>query len=530
MVLSLALIVGLLVGCGQTQNTSTETSTAAASTSAVPASTNAEEPTAVTDTSKISTLDVFIDQNWWPVKEFKGIIPDEITKNTGVKINLTVTADANQLGVMIASAELPDMVVAGGNFDRLSNANLCIDYDELFSKTGVAFTIDDTRKNIARSYSNDGKYYMILNQFGTTDEIMAAPIGAPAQPALFYRQDMYEKLGSPKLDTMDDFLKVCEMVKKEFPGVTPLGLGGWWKFQDFSYWLGGAGAAAYQPQPDGSVVYKTSSPAYEDVLKFANTCARNGYITPEDYAESNEGNSHAKAYNGKFFFYPWYLDPQNLTQLQSESAKIDPNAKWSVVKPLGKPAYNCWPGWLGMFVSRNCKDTTAAAKFISFLLSDKGQLLSYSGREGTDFTLDANGVPKYTQEFLDTRKDSAKFNEVYNTWFDWGLGYVAQMKGGFAGLDQDLLDRYGAYRTGWKNYPEVAIANPKSNTDEGAIYAKLETLVPAEESKVIFTKSDADFEAKYTAMQNILKQNGVDTLNAYMTKTTKEVKDKFGFK
>jgi putative aldouronate transport system substrate-binding protein len=527
MLLSLVMLVALVAGCGQAQNGDTTATTAAPTAG----STAAESEPAV-QTDKVTTLDVFIDQNWWPVKEFKGIIPEEITKKTGVAINLTVAADANQLGVMIASAELPDMVVAAdgaGNLDRLSNANLCIDYDGLFSQTGVPFVMDDTRKNIARSYSTDGKYYMILSQFGTTDEVQASPIGAPGQPCVFYRQDMYEKLGSPKMDTIEDFLKVCDMVKKQLPGVTPLGLGGWWKFQNFSAWLGGAGANAYQPLEDGSVVYKTSSPAYKDYLKFANTCYQKGYITAEDYAEDNEGNSHAKAYSGKFFAYPWYLDSPNLTQLQSESAKIDPNAKWTVLKPLGKPTYNIWAGWLGMFVSKNCKDMTAAAKLISLLESPDGQLLSYSGREGVDFTLDANGIPQYTQEFLDIRKDSAKFNEVYNNWFDWGVGYVTQMKGGFSGLDQNLLDLYGAYRTGWKNYPEVAIANPKSNTDEGAIYSKLEELWKSEEAKAVFAKSDSEFETKYAEIQKVYQQNGVDTLNAYMTKTAKEVKAKFGF-
>ena len=56
------------------------------------------------------TLDVFINMSWYPNDSFTGIIPDLIKEETGVDLNVTIATDSNQLGVMIGSGELPDLV------------------------------------------------------------------------------------------------------------------------------------------------------------------------------------------------------------------------------------------------------------------------------------------------------------------------------------------------------------------------------------------------------------------------------------
>lgn len=525
LILLVVLLGGMLEGCGKRIEEGTTSSTETSTKEDIATSTEKTDA----NSGEEATLDVFIDQSWWPVSESKGIIPEAIEAATGVKINLTVTADDNQLGLMIASGELPDMVVAGGNFDRLSNSQLCYPYEELFEKTGVQFEMDDARISIGKSLSKDGQYYTVLSQFSPTKDIEAAPIGVPGQPCVFYRQDIYEAIGSPKMETLDDFLNVCELVKQKYPDMTPLGLGGWWKFQSFSFWLGAAGSLDFMYTDDGNVVYKTSAPAYKEYLKYANTLATKGYITAEGYAENNEANTHAMAYNNGCFAYPWYIDAQNLTQLQSEASKINPDAKWSVMKPLGKPAFNTWKGWLGMFVSRNCKNPEAAAKVISFLTSQEGQRLSRWGREGIDYTLDANGVPKYSDEYLATRKDPAVMNEKYNQWFHWGIDTVTQMVGDFSGLDPEILAAYEPYKVGYKIYPEIHIAVPTSDSDEGILLTKLNDIAKTEEVTVIFAANSDEFEKNYEKLMKFYEDNGVKTLDTYMTKKVKEVKEKYGF-
>ena len=98
---------------------------------------------------QVKTLKVFINDTWYPTKTFTGIIPDEITKETGVKLDPTVAVDDQQLGVMIASGSLPDLVYTPGLLDRMSNANVSYDYDSLISKYKVDWNISPLQRQRA---------------------------------------------------------------------------------------------------------------------------------------------------------------------------------------------------------------------------------------------------------------------------------------------------------------------------------------------------------------------------------------------
>ncbi len=95
------------------------------------------------------TLDVFINMSWYPNDSFTGIIPDLIKEETGVDLNVTIATDSNQLGVMIGSGELPDLVFTDTELDRLSNPNVCYSYTELESDYGASFA--EAREEAART-------------------------------------------------------------------------------------------------------------------------------------------------------------------------------------------------------------------------------------------------------------------------------------------------------------------------------------------------------------------------------------------
>lgn len=486
---------------------------------------------AMAEQQDVVELDVFINESWWPVDTFTGIIPEAITAATGVKLNVTVCADDNQLGLMIASHDLPDLVFTQKELNRLSNSDLCYSYDELLESYAPDYKFNDVQVAIGRSLGTDGKYYAVLNAFNTADEWATAPI-APGQACMFYRQDLYEEMGSPKMENLDDFLNVCQMVKEKYPDIVPFELGGFWKLQDFSAWNGAAGNNTYQYTEDGSVVYKSSSPAYKDYLKYANTLARNGYITAEAYANEDEANSHAVAYSGNCFAYCWYLSPAScLEVLNNESQKINPNVKWAVMPALGegKADFGTSKGWCGTFVTRNCKDPEAATRLITFLFSEEGRRLSKWGREGIEYTLDENGLPQWTDEWLEATKDSAVMNAKYNQFFYFGASNIEDLLPGYVGLDEASLAAFSSYKDGYKMYPEIGIATPASTSDEGVLETKLNEMLKPQEAKVIFSETDEEFEKNYEELQSKAQQIGVEKLNAYMTEAVQKVKVEFGF-
>lgn len=477
------------------------------------------------------TLDIFINESWWPIDTFTGIIPEAITEATGVKLNVTVCTDDNQLGLMIASRDLPDLVFTQKELNRLSNSEVCYSYDELIEQYVPGYTFNDLQTAIGRSLSTDGKYYAILNAFNTADE-WAESLVAPAQCCTYYREDLYEEMGSPELKTLDDLLNICEMVKEKYPDMEPFGLGGFWKLQNISMWTGASGGSSYQYLDDGSVVYQSSVPAYKDYLKFANTMARNGYFTAESYANEDEAISLGYAYAGNCFIFPWYLSPAgSLGILNAESQKINPDARWAPLPALGgdKAGFSTSRGWCGTFITKNCKDPEAAIRLMTFLFSDEGRRLSKYGREGIEYTLDETGMPHWTDEWKEAMKDPTVMNEKYNQYFYLGASSIEDQMPGYADLDEKVLAAYATYKDGYEVYPEIGIATPTTDSDEGVIEAKLTEMLPAAEAKVIFSETDEEFEANFAELQKKAEQLGVEQLNAYMTEAVAKVKVDFGF-
>ena len=527
-VLATLLAVVMLMGitaCGNSAPYSDETAVKEDTESAQESSSEQN-----TSSNEVVTLNIFINESWWPVDTFTGIIPEAITEATGVTLNVTVTADSSQLGVMIASNELPDIVFTSTEHDRLSNSKLCYSYVELADMYGYDLGGNEEQINIAKSFSSDDDYYCLLNWYDTDEEWESLTVGAPGQCGIFYRKDLLDAAGIALPTTAEEFMDVLGQCKEAYPDMTPFGLGGTWKFQALSTWLG-VGDSIYN---GSAYYYDSSASAYKGLLKYCNELYRNGYITAEDYANENEADSHQNAYNNKCIFYSWYTSVVNLNQLNSETAKNQEGAEWALMDPIADlngevhACYGTSKGWGGTFVSKNCKDPEAAARLISFLCSEEGQKLTLWGREGIDY-VEVDGELQFSEEWLETRKSTDKMNEKFNTYFYFGTRQTISLKSDFSGIEEELAEQFTPYGVGYKNYPEIGIAMPTSATDEGVILSKLNETKKVQEAKVIFSDSDKAFETNFEEYMKAMEQIGVSTYNEYMNAKIKEVKEAFNF-
>jgi len=529
-VLSIILVLSLLMtGCGKQSSGDTEKEKPTPEDKNVTESSSDQKEDADVDSDAdadggMDELDAFFNMSWYSANAFTGIIPDEIKKNTNVNLNYTIATDDGQLGVMIASGELPDIIITDSYQDRLSNSDLCYSYTELVDKFGASFDdVSSEEISIAKSMSTDGDYYTVLNNYNTKEEWAEMKLGAPGQAAIFYRKDLMEGLGNPTIENLEDFENVLEQCKTVYPDKVPLGLGGYWKLQAISSWIG-----VDQNRYDGTnYYYPASAPKYKDFLQTANDYARKGYITPEAYANENEGDSHQVAYSGECVFYPWFLTYSNFAQLQAETKKIDPNAEWALLPSIGEATVSEDKGWAGVFVSKNCKDPEAAARLLTYMFSADGEKTSMWGREGIDYTLTEDNVPEFSDEYITSRGDGT-LTEKYQPFF-FTVSAITEIYSNYAGIDQSFLDQVNSYVQGYKSYPEIGIAKPVASSDEGIILAKLNEIKKNYEAKVIFATSDDEFEKYYQEYMDALKSSGIDEYNAYMSKRIQEVRADYGF-
>ena len=164
------------------------------------------------ETAEPITLTCFIDHNWFWTDEWTGIIPETITEKTGVRLEVTRAVDDQQLGIMIASTDLPDLVYTAANLDRLSTPEACYSYNELIEQYGLEWQPDPTLITNARSFSSDDSYYTLLQNFSTQEEVNASPSSLMVA-SLGYRADILEALGNPSMATMDEFMNGLGMVR-----------------------------------------------------------------------------------------------------------------------------------------------------------------------------------------------------------------------------------------------------------------------------------------------------------------------------
>ena len=475
--------------------------------------------------SELETVTCFINESWYPVTSFTGKIPDEIKKRTGVDLDVTIATDSTQLGVMIASGDLPDIIFTDTYLNELSDPNICYSLDELDENYGADYKDAenyDIRNGIAQTLSSDGKAYTLLNYFNTNEQWAYLQIGAPGQACIYYRKDLLDKAGIEVPTDLGSLHQCLLDVKEAYPDMTPLGMGGVWKAQVLGIWSG-VNAGVY----DGTnYKYTATTDNYKSFLQYCNSLYRDGLISAEDYANENEETGHQKAYNDGCVFYTWYLSSSNLNQLRSNSVSKD--ADWTLLKPCGEATIGTGKGWAGAFVSKNASNPEAAAKIVSFLNTPEGCALSRWGVEGEDYTLDDKGVPQFSEEYLAAREDSQKWYSEINTMFYFGASAVTELYMNYSGMDPDELDLFNAYGEGYKNYPEVGIAQPSTTSDEGVVYSKLEELRKDYEARVIFTDSDDAFESAYSEYMSALDKTGVEDYNDYMTKKIAEVKEQFG--
>ena len=251
LVLAAAMLTTLLTGCTDTtegedagSQTAADAGTEAKDDSADKAAeggteTEGEKSAAAGDAVN---LDLYLNFSWFPTDSWTGIIPEELTKNGGVYFDVTRTADDSQLGLMIASGDLPDVIFTDSEIDRLCDSNLCWSYDELIETYGIDWEPSSDRIAIAKSHNanaDDDHYYTIIQNYNSAEDWANANESIVTVACGYYRKDIWEAMGSPAMNTKEDVFNVLKMVKEQYPDMIPIcGGNPYWRFGVMSVWFG----------------------------------------------------------------------------------------------------------------------------------------------------------------------------------------------------------------------------------------------------------------------------------------------------
>ncbi|WP_105617275.1 extracellular solute-binding protein [Vallitalea okinawensis] len=505
----LVVLIFTLAGCGETESERKST-----------AETNEEGPV---------ELDAFINFTWYSNEEFKGKIPEKITEKTGVTLNVTKAADEKQLGLMIASEELPDIIFTSKELSRLSNPDVSYSYNELIDK-GYMPLFDQGEERImnAKSFSSDDNFYTILSAYGTKEDWDNSPSALLGGPGLIFRQDIYEELGSPELKTTEDFITLLEMVQEKYPEMRPFMFNPIWQFTPFkvAYGVQADGRYTYYSDNNGGIEFGVRSENYLDFLKYANTLYKKGLMTADNFAVKNESDVIGEFNGGRAFAMTW-----------TDGAVVGTDSKLKQNFPEGKAGLitgletkndpilvNNQIGWAGVFISKNCKDPEAAARLVDFIYSQEGRELTCFGIEGEDWNRDENGNIVFSDEIIDIRLNNPnKWEAEWNKGFYFGkhleenvaFGILADSKP--TEVNEMVKESSNYYKEIVDINPRLSLIKPKADTDEKIIYDKLVKLFEDEEAKIIMSETEEELTANYNSMIETAINLGMDDLEQRLT-------------
>lgn len=517
----LAIVLG---GCGSNPGgESAATATASGS--------NTQAVSSGTDSNSVVTpieLSLFVNMSWFWMDSWGGRpVDDEITKETGVSFNVTKATDEQQLPILIASNDLPDLVYTDSLFKELSNDNISYEIGDLINKYAPDFK--PPIEQVGPALTSDNKYYYLVN-FWKTQKDWEDPHFLPSvgEPGYNYRTDIMQELGNPPLKTTDDLVNVLTKVHEKYPKMVPLALGP--EGDHYELLINQSKVASgLASQPDGSWKFYGSTKEYKDGMKFMNQLAQKGLLKPEMFTLKYD-QYVAEAQAGNVFM--WKDDASNISLYNETFKKNGSNATTAMMQTnlfgdKQAPTIDPSSGWAGTFITKKCKDPERAIKFMQWASSDAAGKLVGWGLPEKQYTEDAQGYPVLT---ADTAASWAKDYDAtveqtgVGAWYFGTKAWFESVRSYDPNSNKALTDFLLERKNNIVVRPETAKLVPEPNSEEATISANLENLVKTMYARIIFAKNDAEFEKAYNELQSQLDNNGRAKYEAWAATKWAEIK------
>lgn len=553
-----ALCISMLAGCGGSDDAVADTGSDAATETEAGTATGTEEET--TDTAEADTTPITFEayladnnnDNW------DNPVGNAITEATGVTLEISypVTSsgdEAEDVALMIANDEYPDLIFAKGSATDLYEANALIDMTDLIEQYGpnIKKMYGDELEKLKWSAEDDGIYQ--LSYAGVNAQTLKT--GGPCQIQFAaLKENNYEYP-----TTLEEYEALIKQYMEAHPttedGLETIGI-----TMSASDWhwmitLGNPAGFIADAAPDNgqwiidenyNCYYKHTSEDEKAYFKWLSRMYDEGVLDP-NFATQTHDDYIAKLSSGRVVAITDALwDYQQAQQVLVADGKLDKTyCGVPVVLNEGDKSptllyQGLQVGW-GMAISKDCEDPVRAIQFLDFLCSDEGAVIYKWGVEGVNYQVDENGMRYRTQEEIDAANSDPDY--MKNT----GIGNY----GGFPIYGDGAEDENGnPYTTVTRasvmaeyNEEELAACEawgvdmlidifPQPEEFELLPYSALWAYqIPQELSNKVaildeiawpgliqcVTGGQENFEANWTAMVDELEANGLEEANAEMT-------------
>ena len=438
-----AMVAGMLAGCGSDSGSSkggssTETGSAAEASSSGETADDADDKSPI-------TFEYFNadgkNGNW------DNPVAKAITEATGVTLDVSYPVasqgDAKEdVALMIANDEYPDMIYAKGSATDLYQAGALIDMTDLIEKYGPNIKKMYGAEMEKLKWSQDDPGIYQLSYAGVNQKTLTTGGSCQIQWAALKENDYkYPK-------TLDEYEKMIKSYLAAHPktedGLDMIGI-----TMSASDWhwmitLGNPAGLIADASPDNgqwiiddeyNVHYKHVTDEEKEYFKWLCRMYNEGILDP-NFATQTDDDYIAKVASGRVVAITdaeWHYSQCEAT-LEADG-KVDQTyvglpvtlREDQVEKALMYQGTTV--GW-GIGITKSCEDPVRAIKFLDYLCSDEGQILYHWGIEGENYFLDDDGQPYRTDE--EVAKAQSDPDYAKNTGIDNYTGFPIYGTGSYS--------------------------------------------------------------------------------------------------
>lgn len=438
-----AMVAGMLAGCGSDSGSSkggssTETGSAAEASSSGETADDADDKSPI-------TFEYFNadgkNGNW------DNPVAKAITEATGVTLDVSYPVasqgDAKEdVALMIANDEYPDMIYAKGSATDLYQAGALIDMTDLIEKYGPNIKKMYGAEMEKLKWSQDDPGIYQLSYAGVNQKTLTTGGSCQIQWAALKENDYkYPK-------TLDEYEKMIKSYLAAHPktedGLDMIGI-----TMSASDWhwmitLGNPAGLIADASPDNgqwiiddeyNVHYKHVTDEEKEYFKWLCRMYNEGILDP-NFATQTDDDYIAKVASGRVVAITdaeWHYSQCEATLV--EDGKVDQTyvglpvtlREDQVEKALLYQGTTV--GW-GIGITKSCEDPVRAIKFLDYLCSDEGQILYHWGIEGENYFLDDDGQPYRTDE--EVAKAQSDPDYAKNTGIDNYTGFPIYGTGSYS--------------------------------------------------------------------------------------------------
>lgn len=438
-----AMVAGMLAGCGSDSGSSkggssTETGSAAEASSSGETADDADDKSPI-------TFEYFNadgkNGNW------DNPVAKAITEATGVTLDVSYPVasqgDAKEdVALMIANDEYPDMIYAKGSATDLYQAGALIDMTDLLEKYGPNIKKMYGAEMEKLKWSQDDPGIYQLSYAGVNQKTLTTGGSCQIQWAALKENDYkYPK-------TLDEYEKMIKSYLAAHPktedGLDMIGI-----TMSASDWhwmitLGNPAGLIADASPDNgqwiiddeyNVHYKHVTDEEKEYFKWLCRMYNEGILDP-NFATQTDDDYIAKVASGRVVAITdaeWHYSQCEATLVAD--GKVDQTyvglpvtlREDQVEKALLYQGTTV--GW-GIGITKSCEDPVRAIKFLDYLCSDEGQILYHWGIEGENYFLDDNGQPYRTDE--EVAKAQSDPDYAKNTGIDNYTGFPIYGTGSYS--------------------------------------------------------------------------------------------------